>query len=224
MADTPLARLESEVTARLADRRLMAVVTVKDAAQAAPLAAALQRGGIDTVEVTFRTPAAAQVIALIASELPGFMVAAGTVIEPAQADIAKAAGARFAVTPGLDEAVVRRCHEVGLPVFPGVLTPTEVQAALRLGCKTLKVFPIEPMGGVAVLKVLSGPYGPAGVRFMPTGGITVATMASYLEVPAVLSVGGTWIAPPDLVDAGAWGQIERRAAEAVSIAKASGRA
>src|SRR6185369_14709428 len=155
--------------------------------------------------VTFRTAVAADAIRAVADRL---LVGAGTVLTPAQVDQAVEAGARFIVTPGFGPAVVRRCQEVGVPVFPGVATATEIQMALDAGIETVKFFPAEQLGGVPMLKALAAPF--RSVRFIPTGGVSTANVASYLAVPAVVAVGGTWMVAPDLLAAGDWTEVTRR--------------
>ena len=199
----------------LCARRIVPVVVVEDAESALPLARALSDGGLPVAEVTFRTDAAADAIRRIAAEtdvLPG----AGTVIRPEQVDLAVAAGARFVVTPGYSERVVDRCLELGVPVVPGVATATEVMAALDRGLELLKFFPAEASGGVAALRALAGPFPRVG--WIPTGGISAENAASYLELPSVPAVGGSWMVAPKLIAAGDFAEVSRLAAEAVRLA------
>jgi 2-dehydro-3-deoxyphosphogluconate aldolase/(4S)-4-hydroxy-2-oxoglutarate aldolase len=189
------------------------VVQIDDPRRAVPLAEALLAGGLPVAEVTFRTDAAEESLARIRAELPDVQVGAGTVLTPETADRAVAAGAGFVVSPGLNPAVVGRCQELGVPVVPGVNSPTQVEQALSLGLTCLKFFPAVPSGGIPMLRALGGPY--AGVRFMPTGGITEDTAADWLALPNVVAVGGTWIATPsDVAD----GRFDRIAAKARSAA------
>jgi 2-dehydro-3-deoxyphosphogluconate aldolase / (4S)-4-hydroxy-2-oxoglutarate aldolase len=187
--------------------RILPVVVLEDAAGAAPLAAALLEGGLRCVEVTFRTDAAAESIRVMA-ERPELFVGAGTVLTPAQVDQAVAAGARFIVSPGFGPAVVKRCQEVGVPVFPGVATSTEIQMALDAGIDTVKFFPAEQLGGVPMVKALAAPF--RSVKFIPTGGVNTGNLAAYLAVPAVAAVGGTWMVAPDLLAAGNWTEVTAR--------------
>jgi 2-dehydro-3-deoxyphosphogluconate aldolase/(4S)-4-hydroxy-2-oxoglutarate aldolase len=195
--------------------RLLPVVVLQDAAAAEPLAAALLEGGLRSVEVTFRTAAAADAIQAMAKR-PELLVGAGTVLTPEQVDRAVDAGARFVVSPGFGPTVVRRCAERGIPVFPGVATATEIQMALDAGLRTVKFFPAEQLGGAAMVKALAAPF--RDVRFIPTGGVTTANLAGYLALPAVLAVGGTWMVAPDLLAAGDWAEVTRRTAAAVATA------
>jgi len=194
---------------------VLPVVVLEDARNAEPLAAALEAGGLPCAEVTFRTDAAVQSIKAMAAA-PGFLVGAGTVLTADQVDRAVDAGARFIVSPGFGAAVVHRSQELGVPVFPGAATATEIQMALDAGLTTVKFFPAEQLGGVAMIKALAAPF--RTVRFVPTGGVTTANLASYLANPAVLAVGGTWMVAPDLLAAGDWAEVTRRAAAAVEVA------
>ncbi len=200
----------------LAGDRLLPVVILPDAAAAEPLAAALTSGGLRSIEVTLRTPAAIDAIKRLAasSEL---LVGAGTVLTPDQAERAVEAGARYVVCPGFSAAVVRRCKELDVPVFPGVATPTEIQMALEAGLTAVKFFPAEQLGGAPMVKALSAPF--PGMRFVPTGGVTTANLGAYLSVPAVLAVGGTWMVAADLLKAGDYAEITRRTAAAVAAAR-----
>ncbi|MEU7995243.1 bifunctional 4-hydroxy-2-oxoglutarate aldolase/2-dehydro-3-deoxy-phosphogluconate aldolase [Micromonospora sp. NPDC049060] len=204
------------VVAAVGAARILPVVVLDDARDAAPLAEALARGGLPCAEVTFRTDAAAESIRVM-SERGDLLVGAGTVLTPAQVDRAVEAGARFVVTPGFSPAVVRRCQEAGVPVFPGVATGTEIQMALDAGLDTVKFFPAEQLGGVAMIKALAAPY--RSVRFIPTGGVNTANLSDYLALPAVLAVGGTWMVAPDLIAAGRWDEVAARTAAAVEAAR-----
>ncbi|WP_203753878.1 bifunctional 4-hydroxy-2-oxoglutarate aldolase/2-dehydro-3-deoxy-phosphogluconate aldolase [Catellatospora bangladeshensis] len=206
----------SDIATVLAGDRLLPVVILPDAAAAEPLAAALTSGGLRSIEVTLRTPAAIDAIKRLAasSEL---LVGAGTVLTPDQAERAVEAGARYVVCPGFSAAVVRRCQELDVPVFPGVATPTEIQMALEAGLTAVKFFPAEQLGGAPMVKALSAPF--PGMRFVPTGGVTTANLGAYLSVPAVLAVGGTWMVAADLLKAGDYAEITRRTAAAVAAAR-----
>ena len=201
----------------LSAARLVPVVVLDDAADAAALAGALVSGGLPVAEVTFRTAAAPDAIRAMAAR-GDILVGAGTVLTPAQVDEAVAAGAQYVVSPGLSRAVVERCREHGVQPLPGAVTATEVQAALELGLDTVKFFPAGTSGGAAAIKGLSAPFG--GVRFVPTGGIGPANLSDYLSIAAVAAVGGSWMAPRDLVAAGRFDEIARLAAAAVALAAA----
>lgn len=206
------------VVDRIREIGIVPVVEVPDAALAVPLADALAAAGIPCAEVTFRTTAAAEAIRRLRDARPGLLVGAGTVLTVAQVEEAVAAGAAFVVSPGFGRAVVERCLEAGLPVLPGVCTPTEVQAALDAGLTTLKLFPAEAVGGVAYLRALASPFGQ--VRFVPTGGIDAANLASYLALPNVAACGGSWFVRRELLERGDWTAVERLAAEAAAIVRA----
>lgn len=182
----------------LAQHRIVPVVVLQDAADAALLADALVAGGLPVAEITFRTAAAADSIRAMADR-GDVLVGAGTVLTADQVDAAVAAGARYVVSPGTSRAVVERCAEHGVPALPGAVTATEVQAALELGLDTVKFFPAGTSGGAAAIKALAAPFG--GVKFVPTGGIGPANLAEYLAVSAVVAVGGSWMVPADRVAA-----------------------
>ncbi|MGW3038433.1 bifunctional 4-hydroxy-2-oxoglutarate aldolase/2-dehydro-3-deoxy-phosphogluconate aldolase [Streptomyces sp. NPDC001178] len=196
----------------LAGARLLPVLVVPSTASAGPLADALAAGGARCAEVTFRTPDAEQVVKVMAAH-GGLTVGAGTVLTAEQAERAAAAGARFVVSPGFDEDVVAKCRELGVPVIPGVATATELMRALKAGLDTVKLFPAEPLGGLRTLRALAAPF--PGVRFVPTGGIDAYRMAAYLADPAVLAVGGSWMATAALLKSGDYAEIRRLTADAV---------
>ena len=194
---------------------IVPVVVLQELDTAVPVAAALAEGGLPVAEVTFRTAVAADAIARIAAETD-VLVGAGTVVRPEQVDEAVAAGARFIVTPGLSARVIERCRELDVLVIPGVATATEVIAALDLGLDLLKLFPAEAAGGVALLRALRGPF--PDVRFVPTGGISAANAASYLALPSVAAVGGSWMVAPELIAARDFAAVTRLTREALVLA------
>ncbi len=196
---------------------IIPVVVIDDAKDAVPLARALKNGGIECAEVTFRTAAAEESIKKIATEYPEFLIGAGTVLTPAQADCAMNAGASFIVSPGLNPEVVKHCIDKGYPIIPGVCTPTEVELGLSLGLKYLKFFPAEAAGGLKMIKAMSAPYGM--VRFMPTGGISAKNVTEYLECKAVFACGGSWMVPKDMIANGEFDKIETLTREAKSLVK-----
>lgn len=190
------------------------VLVVKDTAHAKPLAAALVAGGLTVLEVTLRTPAALDVIRLM-SEVPGSQVGAGTVLTLADVKAAKAAGAQFAVSPGATDDLIKAAADEGLPLLPGASTASEVMRMLEFGLDTLKFFPAEAAGGVSMLKSLHGPL--PKVMFCPTGGITEKTAANYLALLNVMCVGGSWVTPDNLLQAGDWQAIQTLAQAAQSL-------
>jgi 2-dehydro-3-deoxyphosphogluconate aldolase/(4S)-4-hydroxy-2-oxoglutarate aldolase len=207
---------QASVTAAIGAHRILPVVVLADAAAAKPLATALTAGGLRGAEVTFRTDAAADAVRIMAED-PELLVGAGTVLSQAQVDRAVEAGARFIVSPGFSPAVVRHCQELGVPVFPGVSTATEIQMAIDAGLETVKFFPAEQIGGIAMIRALAAPF--RTVRFIPTGGVNTANLPDYLAHPAVLAVGGTWMVAPALLAAGRWDEVTRLTAAAVAAAR-----
>jgi 2-dehydro-3-deoxyphosphogluconate aldolase / (4S)-4-hydroxy-2-oxoglutarate aldolase len=206
----------SLVVDKLARTRLMPVIIIDRVEDAWPLAQALKAGGLPVAEVTFRTAAAEQAIREIAKD-KDIALGAGTILQPDQVDQAMAAGATYIVTPGFNAKVVRRCLERGIPVFPGVATPTEIQMALDEGVDTVKFFPAESFGGIKTLKAIAAPY--KMMRFIPTGGINLAKLPEYLAFNAVVAVGGSWMVAPELLKAGNFAEVTRLAAEAVAVTK-----
>jgi 2-dehydro-3-deoxyphosphogluconate aldolase/(4S)-4-hydroxy-2-oxoglutarate aldolase len=194
----------------------MPVVVLDEPAQAVPLGKALLAGGIDAVEITLRTTAGLDGIRALAAELPDLEVGAGSVLVPDQVDQVVSAGARFVVSPGLSVGVVERARALDVPALPGVATASELMTAVGVGLSEVKFFPAGLLGGPAAIQALSAPF--PGVRFMPSGGVSVATMADYLAVPAVPSVSGSWMVEPALLRDGRWDEVTRRSAEAVAKA------
>lgn len=197
--------------------RVIPVVVLDDPVRAVELAAALVDGGLPVAEVTFRTPGAAAVLRSMASRSE-LLVGAGTVITAEQVDRAHEAGAAFVVSPGLSEAVVRRCQALGLPVVPGVSTASEIIRALDLGLDTVKLFPAEACGGLGTVKALSAAF--PQVSFVPTGGITESNAAAYLAHPAVAAVGGSWMVAADLLASERWDEISTRCGSAARLSDA----
>ena len=184
---------------------VMPVVVVERVADAVPIARALVEGGLPAIELTLRTPVALDAIRAIADEVPDILVGAGTIVTPDQAEQARAAGARFLVSPGSTPTLLGAMGDTGLPFLPGVATVSEALAVLERGITEMKFFPAEASGGAAFLKAISSPV-PAA-RFCPTGGITADSAASYLALPNVGCVGGSWLTPSDAVDAGDWARV-----------------
>jgi 2-dehydro-3-deoxyphosphogluconate aldolase/(4S)-4-hydroxy-2-oxoglutarate aldolase len=177
---------------------------------------ALAAGGLTVAEVVFRTDRALECLQAVADEVPEMIAGAGTVLTAAQAEAAVKAGARFIVSPGLDDAVVAVAKKHGVPVYPGIVTPSELQHAFNLGLEVVKFFPASLSGGVPALKALSSVF--RKMRFMPTGGISPDNLAEYLALPAVLACGGSWLTPAAAIAAGDYGLITALAKEAVRIA------
>jgi len=207
----------THVIAMLGQIGLVPVVKLDRAADAVPLGQALIAGGLPCAEITFRTAAAAEAIGLLANACPDLLLGAGTVLTVEQAELAVDAGARFIVSPGFSPAVVDWCLHRGVPVIPGVVTPTELMVALDKGLNILKFFPAEAYGGIATLKALSAPFG--GVKFMPTGGVSAKNLAEYLSLPSVHAVGGSWMVEGKLIASGNFAEVTRLAAEARAIVR-----
>jgi 2-dehydro-3-deoxyphosphogluconate aldolase/(4S)-4-hydroxy-2-oxoglutarate aldolase len=203
------------VVSRLRQLRVVPVIVINDPKQAIPLAEALAEGGLPCAEITFRTPGAIDALTRIASGRPDFLVGAGTVLTTDQADRARDAGAHFAVAPALNARVVERCLEIGLPMYPGVCTPSEVEAALALGLRTVKFFPAEPSGGVRYLKAIAAPY--SDVQFMPTGGITRDSLGDYLSFKRVVACGGSWMAPAEWIREGTFDLVRDETQRVVQL-------
>jgi 2-dehydro-3-deoxyphosphogluconate aldolase / (4S)-4-hydroxy-2-oxoglutarate aldolase len=204
-----------DLKATLTRAGVLPVVTVTSPQQAVPLAEALLAGGLACVEITFRSDAAVDAIRAIRSRVPGMLVGAGTVLTTAQADAAIDAGAAFLVSPGFGPDVVDRALARGVAMLPGIATPTELQAALARDLRVVKVFPAAVLGGPAFLQALQAPY--PMMRFVPTGGVTPATLPEYLALDCVAAVGGTWLARGPVIASGAWDEVERLAREAAAI-------
>jgi 2-dehydro-3-deoxyphosphogluconate aldolase/(4S)-4-hydroxy-2-oxoglutarate aldolase len=206
-----------KIAARLRQLRVVPVIVIDNPASAPALGRALADGGLPCAEVTFRTAGAKEALARLTGECPDILAGAGTVLTPAHAKEARDAGAQFIVAPGLNPKVVEYCLENNIPVFPGVATPTEIEAALSLGLNVLKVFPIESLGGLPYLKAISAPY--AGVEFMPTGGISLQNLTTYLAFPKIVACGGSWIAPADVLAAERFDRVTDEAQKAVAVVK-----
>lgn len=200
--------------------RILAVAVIERVADAVPLGRALLAGGLDVLEVTLRTEAAVEAICVLRRELPEMRIGAGTVLDPEAVPRLVGAGVSFAVSPGLSPAVFEACAKAGLPLVPGVMTPTEVERAMGLGARVLKFFPAEAAGGVAYLKALSAPYAHTGVRFVPTGGVNAGNLGAYLGLGTVAACGGSWFVDPGWIRAGDFDRVRRATAEALAVAAA----
>jgi len=194
---------------------LVPVVQIEHSKDAISLGRALLSGGLPCAEITFRTEAAFEAIKSIASTLPEITLGAGTVLTTTQAEKAVNAGAKFVVSPGFNPKVVDWCLKAGVPIIPGVATPTEVEMALDKGLDIIKFFPAQAMGGIEMLKAIAAPYG--GVKFIPTGGINEKNLADYLMLPMVFACGGSWFVKTTLISAGDFNAITRLTKEALSI-------
>lgn len=207
---------------RLTLARVVPVVEITDVASGVELARVLSDAGLPVAEVTLRTPVALDAIRAIVSEVPGFLVGAGTLLTTAQVDAAVAAGAHFGVSPGFTPALSRAASSSGLPFVPGAITSTEILAAAESGHTHVKFFPAEQSGGVAALSSFAAPFAGLDIRFMPTGGIRPSNLDAYLSVPTVFAIGGTWIAPRDQISDGRFDEIGRAARDAVAVVASLG--
>ena len=200
------------VLERLAAAGVVPVVVLEDAKDAIPTAKAMLAGGVDVMEITFRTACAPDAIRAVAENCPNMLVGAGTVLNLEQCKLAVEMGAKFIVSPGFDAGVVGWCLENGIAVTPGCVTPTEITAAVNMGLKVVKFFPANVYGGLNAMKNLSAPFG--GVKFLPTGGVNSANIKEYISAPFIHAVGGSWVCPKDAIKAGDFEKITALCAEA----------
>ncbi len=208
--------MSRQMEEKIAELKVVPVVVLEDAKDAAPLAKALCEGGLPCAEVTFRTAAAKDSIKAMSEAYPEMLVGAGTVLTKEQVDSAVEAGAKFIVSPGFDPEIVDYCLEKEIPVFPGCITPSEVAQAVKRGLRVVKFFPAEQFGGVATIKALSAPY--VGLKFMPTGGVSAKNLKEYLACKPIVACGGSWMVKKDLIKAGEFDKIRELTKEAVSLA------
>ncbi len=193
------------VLERLARSIVVPVVVLDDAKDAVATAEAMYKGGVDVMEITFRTAAAPDSIAAVAENCPDVMVGAGTVLNVEQAKLAVSKGAKFIVSPGFDAGVVAWCLENGIAVCPGCVTPTEIMAAINMGLKVIKFFPANVYGGLNAMKNLAAPF--VGIKFLPTGGVNTANIREYVSAPFIHAVGGSWVCPKADIAAGNFDKI-----------------
>jgi 2-dehydro-3-deoxyphosphogluconate aldolase / (4S)-4-hydroxy-2-oxoglutarate aldolase len=203
-----------DLTTQLKQRKIVPVIALEEASQAAPLADALVAGGLPVAEVTFRTAAAAESIRIMADR-GDLLVGAGTVLTTQQVDQARGAGATFLVSPGFNPKVVKHAQQLGLPIFPGVATPTDIEQALEHGLTVVKFFPAEAFGGLKTLKAIAAPYGQ--LKFIPTGGIGPENVKTYLAFNKILACGGSWMVQPSLYATGDFSPVEKAVREAVTL-------
>jgi 2-dehydro-3-deoxyphosphogluconate aldolase/(4S)-4-hydroxy-2-oxoglutarate aldolase len=210
--------MPQDVQDRIAKEGIIAVLEIESEQNAVPTAKALLEGGVSVIELTLRTSAAIPSIKLIEKEVPQMFVGIGTIIEPGQAAmVQKESGVRFGVSPGINPVIVKEAIEAGLPFAPGIATPSELELAISLGCRVVKLFPAGGMGGLSYLKNINAPYNHLGIRYIPLGGVTVDNLEDYAKYDPVIAVGGSWLAPKDLIKSQDWKEITRRAKEAKSI-------
>jgi 2-dehydro-3-deoxyphosphogluconate aldolase/(4S)-4-hydroxy-2-oxoglutarate aldolase len=205
---------ETEVIARIKAAQIIAVVVVDEPRDALPLVGALQAGGICGIELTLRTPSAFESLQQIRAAHPEFLIGLGTLIDQQQIAPALELGADFAVAPGCNPSILQAAAAAGLPFFPGVATPSDIESAVAFGCRLLKFFPAEPCGGIAYLKSMAAPYAHLDLEYIPLGGLDADNFTRYLALENVPAVGGSWIAPRDLIRQRDWETITRNAREA----------
>ena len=206
-----------DVLTRLANSIVVPVVVLDKVEDAIPTAKAMAAGGVDTMEITFRTACAPEAIKAVAENCPEVCVGAGTIINVEQAKLAVEMGAKFIVSPGFSDEVVGWCVENGIPVAPGCVTPTEIMGALKHGLKMVKFFPANVYGGLNAMKNLAGPF--VGLKFLPTGGVNSSNIKEYIDTPFIHAVGGSWVCPKADIAAGNWEKITALCIEARKAAK-----
>ena len=206
-----------DVLTRLANSIVVPVVVLDKVEDAVPTAKAMAAGGVDTMEITFRTACAPEAIKAVAENCPEVLVGAGTIVNLEQCKLAVQMGAKFIVSPGYSEEVVAWCVENGIPVAPGCVTPTEIMAALKHGLKMVKFFPANVYGGLNAMKNLSAPF--VGLKFLPTGGVNSANIKEYIDAPFIHAVGGSWVCPTAEIAAGNWDKITELCISARKAAK-----
>lgn len=209
----------SELHSCIHSTGVIAVLMIEDANDAVPLARALLAGGIDCIEVTLRTDAALESLKRISAEVPEVLVGGGTILTPLQVNDVKATGAAFGVAAGVNPRVVSEAIRIGLPFSPGVCTPTDIELAVEHGCRQLLFYPSEPCGGLSYLRAVAGPYAHLGLKYIPLGGVNASNAGQYLREPFVQALGGTWLAPRNVIQRKDWLTITANAANASAIVK-----
>jgi len=210
--------MPKEIQDYIAKEGIIAVLEIESEQNAVPLAKALLEGGVTIIELTLRTPAAIPSISLIAKEVPQMYIGIGTIIEAGQAAMVKKEnGVRFGVSPGINPEIVKEAIAADLPFVPGIATPSELELAISLGCRTVKFFHAEGMGGLSYLKSIDAPYNHLDIKYIPLGGISLDNLASYAQFSPVLAIGGSWIASRELIKSQNWKEITEKAREAKEI-------
>lgn len=212
-----MSQFSETVLERLFRCGVVACMTIENLSHAVPAARALVAGGIDVMELTLRTPQAFDSLQRIIEDVPEMLAGVGTILTVDQANQVAKIGAAFGVSPGLSEKVVKAAQDIGLPFAPGITTPSEVEQALDWGCREMKLFPVEPIGGVPYMKSIAAPYAHLGGRFLPLGGLNVRNMGDYLRESCVLAIGGSWIVTPELLRTENWRAITLAARHASNV-------
>ncbi|MAW39710.1 MAG: keto-deoxy-phosphogluconate aldolase [Kiritimatiellaceae bacterium] len=202
-----------ELLSQLSNSKVVAGFSIEKVEDAIPIAKALLAGGIEVIELTLRTNSALDAVKCIAESVPEIVLGVGTILTPEQAIQIKQAGADFGVSPGMNPDVIKTAQKMDFPFAPGIATPSELEAAIALGCRFVKFFPAEANGGVKYLKSMSTPYKHLGIKYFPLGGLNVENMNSYLDYDDVIAIGGSWIVDSTLVEAKDWIGLTNRAAE-----------
>jgi 2-dehydro-3-deoxyphosphogluconate aldolase/(4S)-4-hydroxy-2-oxoglutarate aldolase len=208
---------KDELSLSLSKKGIIAVLEIDRVEDAADISRALLSGGISAIELALRTPAAEPSITIIRKETPQMTIGIGTIIKKGQAANVKSLGASFGLAPGFNPHILKEAQEAGLPFVPGIATPSELEAALFEGINVFKFFPAEPSGGINFLKSMNNPYNYLNLKYVPLGGVNEENLSSYAELPQVLAVGGTWIAPRNLIKDKNWDEISKRARNALQI-------
>lgn len=203
-----------ELTQRIERAGVIAVLVIERPEDGPEVARALLRGGIDVMELALRTEKSLDALVRIRKEVPEMLAGVGTILRPDQVDQAVDAGAAFGVSPGLSEQVMEEALAKKFPFAPGLLTPSELERAISFGCRSVKLFPAEPSGGISYIKSIYAPYAHLGVRFIPLGGLKLGNLGDYLREPSILAAGGSWLAPKNVIERRDWVSIERNAADA----------
>jgi 2-dehydro-3-deoxyphosphogluconate aldolase/(4S)-4-hydroxy-2-oxoglutarate aldolase len=198
----------------LQGNRIMAVLVIDDIENAIPLARCLVRGGIFVMELALRTEASVESMKLIKENVPEMIAGVGTVLNTAQVHQV-APYADFIVTPGCNPKVIKEANELAIPIAPGIATPSDIETAAELGCRIMKLFPAEPLGGISYLNAINAPYDHLDIKYIPLGGLNIQNSAAYLQHPKILGIGGSWIAPRKLIQQQDWNRIEKNAREAI---------
>ncbi len=206
------------VIGRLGDSKIIPIFAFETVEDGMRVCEIIARNNLLVAEITFRTAAASETIKALTKKFPTMLIGAGTILNRIDLEMAVAAGAKFAVAPGCNPTIIKSARELSLPFFPGVATPTDIECANELGAKVMKFFPAEACGGLKMLRAMGAPYRHLDIKFLPTGGITASNLPDYLAVDNVLAVGGTWLAPAELVKGKQWDKIEEIVKEAIAIA------
>ncbi len=217
---TTTSMLPDPLAERLARSGVVAVVTVENPDDAGPIARALLAGGVGAIELTFRTARAAEAIRRIRAEVPEILAGAGTLLNRAHVEAAIEVGAEFGVAPGCNPSTIAAARDCGLPFAPGVMTPTDMEIALEHGCRVLKYFPATNLAAPSALETMAAPFARLGLRFIPLGGINLASLPQWLASPSVLGVGGSWLAPRDVIQRKDWAALQRNAEQAAEVVRA----